>query len=49
MSVLELREVTRTYGTGPAALTVLHDVDLTVEEGEYLAVCLLYTSDAADE
>jgi putative ABC transport system ATP-binding protein len=37
-SVLELRQVTRTYGTGPAALTVLHDVDLTVEEGEYLAV-----------
>ena len=38
MSVLELKAVTRTYGTGPAALTVLHDIDLTVEEGEYLAV-----------
>ena len=38
MSVLELRDVTRTYGTGPAALTVLHGVDLTVAEGEYVAV-----------
>ena len=38
MSVLELHGVTKTYGTGPAALTVLHDVDLAVEEGEYIAV-----------
>ena len=37
-SVLELRGVTRTYGTGSAALTVLHGIDLTVQEGEYLAV-----------
>jgi putative ABC transport system ATP-binding protein len=37
-SVLELRGVTRTYGTGSAALTVLHGIDLTVDEGEYLAV-----------
>jgi len=38
MSVLELQGVTRTYGTGTAALTVLHGVDLTVEQGEYVAV-----------
>jgi putative ABC transport system ATP-binding protein len=38
MSVLELQDVTRTYGTGTAALTVLHGVNLTVEQGEYLAV-----------
>jgi len=38
VSVLELQGVTRTYGTGSAALTVLHGVDLTVEQGEYLAV-----------
>ena len=37
-TALELREVTRTYGTGTAALTVLHGIDLTVEEGEYVAV-----------
>jgi putative ABC transport system ATP-binding protein len=37
-NALELRGVTRTYGTGTAALTVLHGIDLTVEEGEYLAV-----------
>jgi putative ABC transport system ATP-binding protein len=35
---LELSGVTRTYGTGSAALTVLHGVDLTVHEGEYVAV-----------
>jgi putative ABC transport system ATP-binding protein len=38
MSVLELQDVTRTYGTGTAALTVLHGVDLTIEQGEYVAV-----------
>lgn len=38
MSVLDLRGVTRTYGTGPAAVTVLEDVDLTVAPGEYVAV-----------
>ena len=37
-TALELSGVTRTYGTGTAALTVLHGVDLTVDEGEYLAV-----------
>ena len=38
MSVLDLRGVTKTYGTGVAALTVLHDVDLVVEEGDHMAV-----------
>jgi putative ABC transport system ATP-binding protein len=38
VTALELTGVTRTYGTGTAALTVLHGVDLTVAEGEYLAV-----------
>ncbi|WP_456824307.1 ABC transporter ATP-binding protein [Cellulomonas sp. P5_E12] len=38
MSVLDLRGVTKTYGTGVAALTVLHDVDLVIEEGDHMAV-----------
>lgn len=38
MSVLDLRGVTRTYGTGPAAVTVLENVDLAVAPGEYVAV-----------
>jgi len=38
VTVLELQDVTRTYGTGTAALTVLHGVDLTVEQGDYVAV-----------
>lgn len=37
-AVLEIAGVSRTYGTGDAALTVLREVDLTVEEGEYVAV-----------
>ena len=38
MTRLELQGVTRTYGTGTAALTVLHGVDLTIEQGDYVAV-----------
>jgi putative ABC transport system ATP-binding protein len=37
-AVLELRGATRTYGAGEAVLTVLRGVDLTVREGEYVAV-----------
>lgn len=37
-TVLDLRGVTRTHGTGPAAVTVLEDVDLAVAPGEYVAV-----------
>lgn len=37
-TVLDLRGVTRTYGSGPAAVTVLQDVDLAVAPGEYVAV-----------
>lgn len=38
MSVLDLVGVTKTYGTGASALTVLHGIDLAVESGDYLAV-----------
>lgn len=38
MSVLDLRGVTKTYGSGSAALTVLQGIDLTIEEGDYTAV-----------
>ncbi|THI92515.1 ABC transporter ATP-binding protein [Nocardioides sp.] len=36
--MLELTGISRTYGAGPTALTVLRDVELTVREGEYVAV-----------
>ncbi|WP_408895841.1 ABC transporter ATP-binding protein [Nocardioides sp. R1-1] len=36
--VLELEQVTRTYGAGDGALTVLHGVDLVVRQGEYVAI-----------
>ncbi len=36
--MLHLAGVTRTYGAGHSALTVLHGVDLSVEEGDYVAI-----------
>ncbi|KQY24971.1 ABC transporter ATP-binding protein [Cellulomonas sp. Root485] len=38
MSVLDLVDVTKTYGGGASALTVLHGIDLAVEAGDYMAV-----------
>jgi putative ABC transport system ATP-binding protein len=38
MSVLELRNVSRVYGTGLTEVHALRDVDLTVEAGELVAV-----------
>ena len=38
VSVLDLVDVTKTYGSGAAALTVLHGIDLAVEAGDYMAV-----------
>jgi len=38
VSVLDLLDVTKTYGNGSAALTVLHGIDLSVEDGDYMAV-----------
>lgn len=38
MSVLDLGDVTKTYGSGASALTVLHGIDLAVEARDYMAV-----------
>jgi putative ABC transport system ATP-binding protein len=38
MSLLELRGVSKTYGTGPAQVHALRDVDLTVDAGAMVAV-----------
>ena len=38
MSVLEMRRVSRTYGQGSSEVHALHDVDLTVQAGEMVAV-----------
>ncbi|MDT0267038.1 ABC transporter ATP-binding protein [Streptomyces sp. DSM 44915] len=37
-AVLELRRLTRTHGTGPAAVAALRGVDLTVRTGQFVAV-----------
>ncbi|MEM9594330.1 MAG: ABC transporter ATP-binding protein [Acidobacteriota bacterium] len=36
--LLELRGVTKTYGTGGAAFRALRGVDLTIESGEFVAI-----------
>jgi putative ABC transport system ATP-binding protein len=38
MSFIELEHVTRTYGRGPAAVTPLADVSLTIEQGEFFVL-----------
>ena len=37
-SLIELRGVTKTYGTGTAAMQALRGVDLRIESGEFVAV-----------
>lgn len=36
--MIELRSVTKTYGTADAASTVLKDIDLKIEKGEFVAI-----------
>jgi putative ABC transport system ATP-binding protein len=38
MSFLELHKVSKSYGEGETAVRALHDVDLSVEEGRFVAV-----------
>ncbi len=40
--VISLRRVTKTFGSGRGAVTALHDVDVDVEDGEF--VCLIGAS-----
>ena len=36
--LIELRGITKTYGSGDAAFTALHGVDLVINEGEFVAI-----------
>src|SRR5918999_2922747 len=38
ISALELRQVTKVYGSGPTEVRALRDVDLAVERGELVAI-----------
>jgi putative ABC transport system ATP-binding protein len=38
MSLLELRDVSRSYGEGSASVNALHEVSLSVDQGEMVAV-----------
>jgi putative ABC transport system ATP-binding protein len=37
-SALELRQVSKVYGSGPTEVRALHEVDLSVERGELVAI-----------
>ena len=36
--LIELRGIGKRYGTGEAAFVALHDIDLTINEGEFVAI-----------
>jgi putative ABC transport system ATP-binding protein len=38
MSLLELRNISRSYGEGSVSVNALHDVSLSVDQGEMVAV-----------
>lgn len=38
MAVMEFKNVSKSFGTGTAATTVLKDINLTVEEGEFVVL-----------
>jgi nitrate/nitrite transport system ATP-binding protein len=38
MAFLELRKVSKAFGTGPERTVVLKDLDLSIEEGEFVAI-----------
>ncbi len=39
MSICQLKGVTKTYGSGPTSVRALRGVDLTIEAGEFAAIC----------
>ena len=36
--IIELEHIEKTYGAGPNRVPVLHDVNMQVEAGEYIAI-----------
>ena len=46
--VLEAIHITK-YFHDPIKVQVLNKVDFSLTRGEFVSICLLYTSDAADE
>ena len=38
MAFLELKNVSKSFGTGPEKVEVLRDINLSMEEGEFLAI-----------
>ena len=46
---LEVRGVDYSYHTMEGETKALSDISFHVNSGEFLCICLLYTSDAADD
>ena len=46
---LDVKALAKSYGTGAKTKVIIEDLTFTVETGEVVCICLLYTSDAADE
>ena len=48
--ILQVQHLTHTYSVGtPFQRSAVEDMSFDVYDGEFLGICLLYTSDAADE
>ena len=45
MDIIEAVHINKTFGS----LQVLKGISVTIRKGEIVTICLLYTSDAADE
>ena len=37
-NLIEIKDLTKVYGTGDIAVHALHDVSIVVEEGEFIAI-----------
>ena len=44
MEILKVENLTKTYGSGENLVHAVDDVSFSVEKGEFVAICLLYTS-----
>ena len=48
--MLELKHIKKVYNPGTVTeMCLFDDFNLTVKDGEFVSICLLYTSDAADD
>ena len=49
MSGIVIEKVRKSFDTKDGVVEALKDVNLNIDSGDIYGICLLYTSDAADE